>query len=127
MRIGFPSTPSAVTLQADRAFFSPSEVSRLARRCGVYPVGKMLARKGVSIREALRLINGLDEQVEFSPNEPGIPFGDKLAHQVSCICLQFGDNKTPALPPIRLLPVTNFVETDHLGFRDFAELHSELS
>lgn len=45
--------------------------------------------------------------VEFSPNEPGIPFGDNLAHQVSCICRQFGDNKTPALSPIRLLPVTN--------------------
>lgn len=48
-----------------------------------------------------------DMRVEFSPNEPGIPFGDNLAHQVSCICRQFGDNKTPALPPIRLLPVTN--------------------
>jgi len=46
--------------------------------------------------------------VDFSPNEPGIPFGDNLAHQVSCICRQFGDSKSPALPPIRLLPVTNF-------------------
>jgi len=45
--------------------------------------------------------------VAFSPNEPGIPFGDNLAHQVHRICHQFGDNKTPALPPIRLLPVTN--------------------
>ncbi|MBZ0095448.1 MAG: hypothetical protein K8H75_08805 [Sulfuricella sp.] len=45
--------------------------------------------------------------VEFFPNEPGIPFGDNLAHQVSCICRQFGDNKIPALPRIRLLPVTN--------------------
>lgn len=48
-----------------------------------------------------------DMWVEFSPNEPGIPFGDNLAHQVSCICRQFGDNKTPALPPISILPVTN--------------------
>jgi hypothetical protein len=46
-------------------------------------------------------------RVEFSPNEPGIPFGDNLAHQVSLICRQFGDSRTPALPPIRLLPVTN--------------------
>lgn len=46
-------------------------------------------------------------EVEFSPKEPGIPFGDNLAHQVSAICHQFGDSKTPALPPIRLLPVTN--------------------
>ena len=45
--------------------------------------------------------------VEFSPNEPGIPFGDNLAYQVKRICRQFGDNLTPALPPIRLFPVTN--------------------
>lgn len=55
--------------------------------------------------------------VEFSPNEPGIPFGDNLAHQVSCICRQFGDSKTPALLPIRLLPVTNseFIEVMEKG------------
>jgi len=45
--------------------------------------------------------------VEFSPNEPGIPFGDNLAHQVSRICRQFGDSRTPALSPIRFIPVTN--------------------
>lgn len=45
--------------------------------------------------------------VEFSPNEPGIPFGDNLAHQVGRICRQFGDSKNPALPSIRLMPVTN--------------------
>ena len=45
--------------------------------------------------------------VEFSPNEPGIPFGDNLPHQVSLICRQFGDNKSPALRPIGLLPVIN--------------------
>lgn len=48
-----------------------------------------------------------DSEVEFSPNEPGIPFGDNLAHQVRCICHQLGDTRTPALPSIRLLPVTN--------------------
>lgn len=48
-----------------------------------------------------------DLRVEFSSNEPGILFGDNLAHQVNMICRQFGDNKTPALPPIRLLPVIN--------------------
>lgn len=56
-------------------------------------------------------------EVEFSPNEPGIPFGDNLAHQVGQICRQFGDNKTPALPPIRLLPVTNL---DNLEPADLA-------
>jgi len=55
--------------------------------------------------------------VEFSPDEPGIPFGDNLAHQVSRICRQFGDSKTPALPPIRLMPVTNseFIEVMEKG------------
>lgn len=47
------------------------------------------------------------QQVEFSPNEPGVPFGDNLAHQVSRICHQICDSKTPALPPIRLFPVIN--------------------
>lgn len=46
-------------------------------------------------------------EVEFSPNEPGIPFGDNLAHQVRRICHQFGDSNVYQLPPIRLLPVTN--------------------
>lgn len=50
-------------------------------------------------------------EVEFSPNEPGIPFGDNLAHRVHRICHQFGDSRTPALPPIRLLPVTNSAES----------------
>jgi len=56
-------------------------------------------------------------QVEFSPNEPGIPFGDNLLQPVSRICRQFGDNKFPALPPIRLLPVTNseFIEVMEKG------------
>lgn len=51
------------------------------------------------------MINAFD--VPFSPNEPGIPFDDNLARQVSRIYCQFGDNKTPALPPVRLLPVAN--------------------
>lgn len=46
-------------------------------------------------------------KVLFSPNEPGIPFGDNLAHQVRRLCHQIGDSKTLALPPIRLLPVTS--------------------
>lgn len=58
-----------------------------------------------------------DFDVDFSPNEPGVPFGDNLAHQVSSICHQFGDNKTPALPPIRLLHVTNL---DNLEPADLA-------
>lgn len=52
-----------------------------------------------------------NQQVEFSPNEPGVPFGDNLAHMVLAICRQFGDNKTPALPPIRLLPVTKSINS----------------
>lgn len=46
-------------------------------------------------------------EVAFFPDEPGIPFGDNLAHQVRRLCHQIGDSKTPALPPIRLLPVTS--------------------
>lgn len=46
-------------------------------------------------------------EVAFFPNEPGIPFGDNLAYQVRRVCHQFGDSKTPALPSIRLLSVTN--------------------
>jgi hypothetical protein len=58
-----------------------------------------------------------DLRVEFSPNEPGTPFGDNLAHQVSSICRQFGDSSSLALPPIRLLPVTNseFIEVMEKG------------
>lgn len=56
-------------------------------------------------------------EVDFSPNESGIPFGDNLAHQVGQICHQFGDNKIPALPQIRLLPVTNL---DNLEPADLA-------
>lgn len=52
-----------------------------------------------------------DELVEFSPNEPGTPFGDNLAHQFNMICHQFGDNKTPVLPQIRLLPVTKSINS----------------
>lgn len=36
--------------------YSLGEVSRLARQCGVYPIGKMLARQGIPIREALAMI-----------------------------------------------------------------------
>lgn len=58
-----------------------------------------------------------DIRVEFSPNEPGIPFDDNLAHQVEQICHQFGDSPSPALPPICLLPVTNseFIEVMEKG------------
>jgi hypothetical protein len=37
---------------------TPARISRLARSCGVYPIGKMLARRGVPIRQALSLIKG---------------------------------------------------------------------
>ena len=65
--------------------------------------------------------------IEFFPNEPGIPFGDNPAHQVAKDCHQIGDGHSPAPASICLSPVTNsIIETDHLGFRDFAELHNEV-
>lgn len=43
----------------------------------------------------------------FHPDEPGIPFGD--------------NHTSPALPICH----QSIVETDHLGFRDFAESHGQ--